>query len=124
MDYHWGVSMKPGQTVVETRRFEASVKGRMTTAEVDVLTELLSHDPEAGDVMKGTGGMRKLRFGTGGRGKSGGMRVVYYYYNTSVPVFLLRVYAKNEKTNLTQAERNALRGLGRALVEKYGVVRK
>ncbi len=52
------------------------------------------------------------------------MRVVYYYYNTSVPVFLLRVYAKNEKTNLTQAERNALRGLGRALVETYGVVRK
>ena len=116
--------MKPGQTVVETRRFEASVKGRMTAAEVDVLTELLSHDPEAGDVMKGTGGMRKLRFGTGDRGKSGGMRVVYYYYNTSAPVFLLRVYAKNEKTNLTQAERNALRGLGRALVETYGVVRK
>ena len=92
--------MKPGQTVVGTRRFEASGKGRMTAAEVDVLTERLSHDPEAGDVMKGTGGMRKLRFGTGGRGKSGGMRVVYYYYNTSVPVFRLRVYAKNEKTNL------------------------
>ena len=60
--------MKPGQTVVETRSFRASVKGRMMAAEVEVLTERLSRDPEAGDVMKGTGGMRKLRFGTGGRG--------------------------------------------------------
>ena len=93
----------------------------MTQEEVDALTELLSRTPEAGDVMKGTGGMRKLRFGTSGRGKSGSVRVVYYFYDASVPVFLLQVYAKNEKANLTQAERNALRGLGKILVETYGV---
>ncbi len=84
------------------------------------MIELLAHNPEAGNVMKSTGGMRKLRFGTGGRGKSGSVRVVYYYYDKSMPVFLLRVYAKNEKANLTQAERNALRGLGKVLVETYG----
>jgi hypothetical protein len=123
MDYSLKISMKPGHTIVETQSFRASVKGRMMAADVEVLTERLSRDPEAGDVMKGTGGMRQLRFRTGGRGKSGSVRVVYYYYNTSVPIFLLRVYAKNEKTNLTQAERNALRGLGKALVKTYGVRR-
>lgn len=115
------MDVKPGQTVVETRGFQSSAKGRMTDEEIETLTKLLSRNPEAGDVMKGTGGMRKLRFGTSGRGKSGSVRVVYYFYNTSVPVFLLRVYAKNEKANLTQTERNALRGLGKVLVETYGV---
>lgn len=110
----------PGHTIIETQGFLASTKGRMSAEEVTALTELLSKNPEAGDVMQGTGGMRKLRFATQGRGKSGSVRVVYYYYNVSVPLFLLRVYAKNEKANLTKAERNALGGLGKILVETYG----
>lgn len=61
-----------------------------------------------GVVMKETGGIRKMRFAIGGRGKSGGVRVVFYYHSDSVPVFLLAVFAKNEKDNLSKAERNIL----------------
>jgi hypothetical protein len=120
MDYHFSME-GPGQTIVETLSFKNSIKGRMTAREVDDLIKLLANDPKAGDVMQGTGGMRKLRFATRMRGKSGSVRVVYYYYNPNVPVFLLRVYAKNEKANLTKAERNDLRKLSKILVDTYGV---
>lgn len=52
--------------------------------------------------MKGTGGIRKLRFAVGGKGKSGGIRIVYYFYNDSMPLFLLTVFAENEKDNLAK----------------------
>jgi len=61
-----------------------------------------------GDVLVGTGGIRKVRFARGGRGKSGGVRVIYYFYNAEEPIYLLEVFGKNEKANLTAAERNAL----------------
>ncbi len=73
-----------------------------------------------GDLIQGTGGIRKLRFAVKGKGKSGGVRIAYYYYNESMPVFLLTVFAKNEKADLTRAERNALGKVARALRETYG----
>ena len=63
--------------------------------------------------------MRKLRWALPGRGKRGGARVIYYYHNERLPVFLLAAYAKNEKTNLTQAERNAMKRLVPMLVAGY-----
>ncbi len=60
------------------------------------------------DVMAGTGGFRKVRFARQGRGKSAGARVIYIYRNDKFPVFLITVFAKNRKANLTKAERNAL----------------
>ena len=80
----------------------------------------LAKDPTRGDVMQGTGGVRKLRIATGSRGKSGGARVIYYFYNRSMPVFLLSVYAKNEQANLSKATRNEMGKLVRAIVETYG----
>ena len=58
--------------------------------------------------MAGTSGIRKIRFAKGGRGKSGGVRVIYYYYSAERPIYLLEIFGKNEKANLTKAERNAL----------------
>lgn len=69
---------------------------------------LLAAKPEAGDVIKRSKGLRKLRFAIGNKGKSGGTRVIYYYYNASVPVFLIDIYGKNRKENLSQAELNEL----------------
>ncbi len=66
-----------------------------------------------------TGGVRKLRWAIKGKGKSGGARVIYYFHNESIPVFLLSVFAKNEKVNLTQAERAALKSLIPVLVKSY-----
>ena len=107
-------------TVVETKAFTGRAKGRMSAAEVDRAIEVIARDPMCGDLIQGTGGIRKVRFAVKGRGKSGGVRIVYYYYNESMPVFLLTVFAKNEKADLARAERNALGKVARALRESYG----
>ena len=106
--------------VVETKAFTGRAKGRMSAAEVDRAIEVIARDPLCGDLIQGTGGIRKVRFAVKGRGKSGGVRIVYYYYNESMPVFLLTVFAKNEKADLARAERNALGKVARALRESYG----
>ncbi len=62
-----------------------------------------------GDVMEGTGGFRKLRVARQGPGKSGGARVGYIFRNTKCPIFLITVFPKNEKGNLSKAERYALK---------------
>ena len=107
-------------TVVETKAFTGRAKGRMSAAEVDRAIEVIARDPLCGDSIQGTGGIRKVRFAAKGRGKSGGVRIVYYYYNESMPVFLLTVFAKNEKADLTRAECNALGKVAQALRESYG----
>ncbi len=107
-------------TVVETRAFSGRAKGRMSAAEVDRAIEVIARDPLCGHLIQGTGGIRKVRFAVEGKGKSGGVRIVYYYYNESMPVFLLTVFAKNEKADLTRAERNAFGKAARALRESYG----
>ncbi len=107
-------------TVVETKAFTGRAKGRMSAAEVDRAIEVIARDPLCGDLIQGTGGIRKVRFAVKGQGKSGGVRIVYYYFNESMPVFLLTVFAKNEKADLTRAERNALGKVARALRESYG----
>jgi hypothetical protein len=64
-----------------------------------------------------TGGIRKMRWVLPGRGKRGGARVVYYYHNDSLPVFLLAAYGKNEKADLSKAERNTMARLVPALIQ-------
>lgn len=73
-------------------------------------------DLPTGDVMRGTGGVRKLRWGKGGRGKSGGVRVIYYFHDERLPLYLLTLFAKNEQANLTARERNVLAALVDTLV--------
>ncbi len=58
--------------------------------------------------MEGTGGVRKLRWGRGAQGKSGGVRVIYYVHSEAMPLYLLTLFAKSERANLSKAERNAL----------------
>ncbi len=79
----------------------------------------LGANPEAGKIVAGTGGVRKVRWGLAGRGKRGGARVIYYYYSERLPLLLLTAYPKNEKANLTQAECNAMKRLVQILVEGY-----
>ena len=69
---------------------------------------MVASDPECGEVMRGTGGFRKVRVGRGGIGKRGGARVIYILRNENYPVFLINAYPKNEKDNLTKRERNEL----------------
>lgn len=80
----------------------------MTAAEKAALIKLVAQDPEAGDIIPRTGGVRKLRVASKGRGKSGGYRVIYYFYNDKNPVLLFTVYGKNEKSDLTRQEEKEL----------------
>ncbi len=70
--------------------------------------------------MQGTGGIRKLRWSAQGRGKSGGVRVIYYFHNETMPLFLLTVFGKGEKANLTKDERNDLAKFTSLIVKNYG----
>jgi hypothetical protein len=96
------------QTVVETRHFVARAEKLLSENERNELISFLATDPLRGAVLAGTGGIRKVRFARSGRGKSGGVRVIYYYYSAERPIYLLEIFGKNEKANLTMAERNAL----------------
>ncbi len=79
-------------------------------------TELLA-DTKVGDVMRGTGGVRKMRFAFRHKGKSGSIRVIYIDFEVYEKIYLLTAYTKNEKDNLTQEEQNEIRKLI-AMLEK------
>ena len=70
-------------------------------------------------VVPGGGGIRKVRFGFGARGKSGGARIIYLFSGVDLPVFVLAVFAKNEKANLSASERNALGKMVAGMIEDY-----
>lgn len=77
------------------------------TERLDIVNYLAAH-PKAGDLMEGTGGVRKLRWGRGAQEKSGGVRVIYYVHSDLMPLYLLTLFAKNERANISKAERNEL----------------
>jgi mRNA-degrading endonuclease RelE of RelBE toxin-antitoxin system len=75
------------------------------------LQDLLLHDPEAGDVIEGTGGLRKLRFGNSkrGKGKRGGLRLIYFWWEQGRQIWLFTVYSKGEVSDLTQSDKKLLK---------------
>ena len=106
-------------TVVETVRFLKDASDLMPKSERTRLVEFIGANPEAGDLIPDTGGVRKLRWALPGGGKRGGARVIYFFYNNSLPVFLLAIYGKSEKANLSKAERNAMARIVPAIVQGY-----
>lgn len=76
----------------------------------------LAENPKAGVVIEGTGGLRKLRWRQGMKGKSGGVRIIYYYHDERIPLYLITVFGKHEKVNLSHKERNTLAKLVGLLV--------
>ena len=94
-------------------------------ASLDVLFALqsdLAKDPLLGDLMEGCGGARKARVGdkSSGRGKSGGFRYIYMYIEIAGTIYLLHFFGKNEKANLSKAERNEVAKLVKELRRLYG----
>ena len=84
----------------------------------DIINYLATH-PKAGDLMEGTGGVRKLRWGRGNQRKSDGVRVIYYFHSDLMPLYLLTLFAKNERANLSKSERNELSELVNLLVDTW-----
>ena len=106
-------------TVVETPEFLTQVRGLLWDQERNELVDFLAHDPTAGDLMRGTGGARKLRWGAKGKGKRGGARVITFYGGPAAPAFLLTAFGKGDRANLNRAERNELRVILARLVAEY-----
>ena len=106
-------------TVVETSEFLSAARRVLTETERRDLLDFLAANPTAGDLMQGTGGARKLRWGAKSKGKRGGARAITYYAGPRLPVFLLTVFGKGERANLTKAEQNELRQVLASLAEAY-----
>ncbi len=96
------------QTVVETSVFIRRAQKLLSEAEHAELIEYLAQHPEAGDEIVGTGGVRKVRYAADGRGKSGGFRVIYYFYDEALPLYALLIYGKNERADLTSEQRKVV----------------
>lgn len=90
------------QTVVQTPTFLADAKAAgVTEDELSTIVATVAADPEAGDLIVGTGGARKLRIGGKGRGKSGGYRVITYFAVVDVQVFLLALVSKGQRADIS-----------------------
>ena len=107
------------QTVVELESFLKRARAIMSDEERLDIVSFLAANPDAGVSLGG--GLRKVRFAREGGGKSGGYRTLYVFGGSSMPLFLMTVYAKNEKGNLTRAEQAVAVALSKELLATYGV---
>ena len=106
-------------TIVELPEFIRKSEKLMSVEEHDRLLSFLATHPTAGVLIQGTGSVRKIRWATGNKGKSGSSRVIYFYHDPGMPLFLLTAFSKSERENLSKAERNELAGLTKLLVQHY-----
>lgn len=108
------------QTIVELPEFLRKSEKLLKDSERQSIIGYLASHPESGALIQRSGGIRKLRWSAQGKGKGGGVRVVYYYHNGTMPIFLLTVFGKSEKANLAKGERNQLASLTALLLKNYG----
>ncbi|WP_298304644.1 type II toxin-antitoxin system RelE/ParE family toxin [uncultured Erythrobacter sp.] len=106
------------QTVVELPEFLRRAKAIMSEDERTSLVDIIASSPEAGVPLGG--GLRKMRIARPGGGKSGGFRTVYVFGGRHMPIYLLTVFAKNEKDNLGRKEQAELVELSKTLIAHYG----
>ena len=107
------------QTVVELATFVKRAKAIMSDEERLAIVDHVAANPESGVALGG--GLRKVRIGREGGGKSGGYRTLFVFGGVDLPLFLVTVFAKNEKDNLSQAELAEVVQLSKALLATYGV---
>lgn len=109
------------QTVVELPEFIKEAKICMDDSARESFINYIAEYPLKGDPIVGTGGVRKIRWNADNcSGKSGGVRVIYYYHNQLMPLFLFTVYGKSKKVSLTQAEKNTLKSIIGKIINAYG----
>lgn len=102
-------------TVAETAFYIKKAERLLSKEERDDVISFLSRSPKSGVLIRGTGGIRKIRWGRGDQGKSAGVRVIYYFHSDLMPLYLVTIFGKNEKSDLTAEERNDLVDLGNTL---------
>ena len=95
--------------IIETSIFTRCIKELMSDDEYRALQETLVNRPDMGDIVPGTGGLRKVRWKQEGHGKSGGVRVIYYWMTANEQLYMLYVYSKSKQEDLTAEQKKALR---------------
>jgi len=106
-------------TVVEVEPFPTRAKQVWSDEERLEFITYIAWNPRAGVSIPGTGGLRKVRWSRPGIGRRGGVRVIYYFHDESMPLFLLTVYAKSQRATLTRTQLETLRRLASKLKESY-----
>lgn len=106
-------------TIVELPEYLRQAEKLLAEQDRVSICTTLAKLPTCGVLITGTGGIRKLRWARPGMGKSGGVRVIYYFHDWNMPLFLLTLFPKSEQSDLSAAQRNALADLARLLRSQY-----
>jgi len=110
------------QIIIKTTpAFDKAAKKLISADSLELLYDYLTINPRAGDIIRGSGGLRKIRWQSNNKGKSGGARVLYHYSN-DVLIIIIAAFSKSEKVNITQAEKNELKKLIPKLIN-MGVIK-
>jgi hypothetical protein len=107
-------------TVVELPLFQRQARDVWDDADRSAFVDFIARNPDSGDLIPDTGGIRKIRWRRQGSGKRGGARVVYFYHDAQMPIFLLLVYAKAQRENMTPDEKKQVRAMATTLKHSYG----
>ena len=108
------------QTLVPIGTFEKQARKLLDDGEFDDMLELLAKRPKAGPVIKGTGGLRKVRIARKGGGKRGGARVIYYYHNEYKPILLLLIYAKAKVEDMSADQKAEYKKVVKLIIDEIG----
>lgn len=106
-------------TVAETALFLKQAAGLWRDEDRAEFVDYIAANPDAGDLIQDTGGLRKIRWGRAGSGKRGGVRVIYFYHDDAMPLFLLLIYAKSQRENWTRDEKIRARALTEQIKQTY-----
>lgn len=108
------------QTVVETLEFIKQASHFFDEESKSDFIKFIAEHPLEGDLISATGGARKIRWQSEpGSGKRGGARIIYYYYDTNIPIFLFTAYKKNQKENISPTEKKLLKKIIKSIVDSY-----
>lgn len=106
-------------TICEMGSVPRNLASALSDEEKDQLIDWLSLNPDAGDIIQGTNGVRKVRWAYGARGKRGGLRVIYYFRDLNMPIYLIAVYKTNEKLNISAGEKKVISQMVDEIVDEW-----
>jgi hypothetical protein len=110
-------------SVIETDAYLSKAAKIMSAEEMEAVVLMISEGPTIGDVIQGSGGLRKMRIPLQGRGKRGGGRVIYWYYNMGYPAILMWAFAKNEASDLTSVQKKSLVAMSETFIAQLRSVK-
>ena len=106
--------------VAETGVYLASARQMMSEDEISATADFLARNAGSGDVIKGTGGLRKVRVPLEGRGKSGGTRIVYFYHDDDMPLYAWLIYGKGQQADMSAAQKKAAMQVVQTILKRWG----